>query len=1026
MKIESQMFVRVSIQFVLLISTVLVAFVCGEEAIDPSLEWQLVRDARQLTFEGKRAGEGYFSRDGKQMVFQSERDAANPFYQIYVLDLETGDIEKVSPGSGKTTCGWIHPSGDQVLFASTHEDAEAVTKQKAELEFRASGKEKRYSWDYDKHYDLFVYDRTEQTYKNLTNAEGYDAEGSWSPDGSQIAFASNRSAFEGQLTEEQQELFERDKSLFSEIYLCDADGSNVQRLTTTFGYDGGPFFSPDGKRICWRRFTEDGARAEIMTMNVDGTDERQLTNLGAMSWAPYFHPSGEYLIFTTNKHGFANFELYLVDAAGKHEPVRVTYTEGFDGLPTFTPDGSRISWTSNRTSNKQSQIFLAGWNHAEALRLLGLTEQAVGAPGAVADDSSTAVASDSLASTSEEFSPDDILKHVDYLCRKELAGRLTGSEGERKATAYVAAFLDGLGFLPAGEEGSWFQEFEFTSGVALDGDNQLTWGETSYEVDSDWRPLAFSKTGPVESAEIVFGGYGIVAPEDADAAEGDEYDSYVHLDVKDKWVMVFRYLPDDISAERRQHLSRHASPRFKAMVARDKGARGLILVSGPRSKVKKQLIPLRFDGSLAGTSIPVISVTDKVAQSWLDVTGKQLSALQTKLDTGEPMMGFAMPGNRLAANVDIERVKQTGRNVIGRLAANPDQVAQQAVIVGAHIDHLGRGGAGSSLAKEDEADEIHRGADDNASGVAAILEMAQFLSASQRSGAFRPKRDLIFAAWSGEELGLLGSAHYAKQRAEAKPAAIDHGHGQTHGSEAPGAAHAAPGAGREESSSGKTSLYPAIAACVNLDMVGRLEKKLVLQGIGSSSIWSSIIERRNVPVGLPVTLQQDSYVPTDASTFYARGVPSLTAFTGSHSEYHTPRDTPDKLNYEGAAKIARLMALITRDLATRETQPDFVEQQAPGKDRPRARMRAYLGTIPDYAEADTPGVMLSGVSGGGPASKAGVQGGDVIVELAGKKIENIYDYTYAIEALKIGDKVKIVVERDKQRLTLEVTPGSRE
>ena len=207
------------------------------------------------------------------------------------------------------------------------------------------------------------------------------------------------------------------------------------------------------------------------------------------------------------------------------------------------------------------------------------------------------IATDSLRSTSSDFSPDDILKHVDYLCRDELAGRMTGSAGEKMATAYVAAFLDGLGFVPAGDDGSWFQEFEFTSGVALADGNELTVGDTSYEVDKDWRPLAFSKTGEIDPSEIVFAGYGIAAPEDSDATEGDEYDSFVHLDVKDKWVLVLRFMPDDISSERRQHLGRHSHPRFKAMVARDKGARGLIVVSGPRSKVKSQLIPLRFDGS---------------------------------------------------------------------------------------------------------------------------------------------------------------------------------------------------------------------------------------------------------------------------------------------------------------------------------------------------------------------------------------------------------------------------------------------
>ena len=292
------------------------------------LEAALIRRPRQLTFEGRRAGESYFSADGRQMIFQSEREPGNPFFQIYLMDLETGDTQRVSPGTGKTTCAWIHPDGKKVLFASTQDDPSAAQEQKDEIELRASGKERRYSWDYDEFYEIYEFDLGSKEYRRLTDAKGYDAEGSWSSDGSLIAFASNRSACEEKLNDEQRAAFDLDPAWANEIYVMNADGSQVKRLTTSPGYDGGPFFSPDGKRICWRRFAENGATAEIMTMNIDGSDQQQLTHLGAMSWAPYYHPSGQYLIFTTNKHGFANFELYIVDADGKREPARVTHTPG--------------------------------------------------------------------------------------------------------------------------------------------------------------------------------------------------------------------------------------------------------------------------------------------------------------------------------------------------------------------------------------------------------------------------------------------------------------------------------------------------------------------------------------------------------------------------------------------------------------------------------------------------------------------------------------------------------------------------
>ncbi len=1009
----------------------------AEPAIDAAQaaasESKLLAEIRQLTFEGRRAGEGYFSQDGSRMVFQSEREPGNPFFQIYVLDFETGDQVRVSPGVGKTTCAWIHPSGEQVLFASTHDDPEAKQKQQEELELRASGKERRYSWDYDEHFELYSYDVPTGEITRITNAVGYDAEGSWSPDGKQIVFASNRAAYQRELTEREQTHFDMDKAYMMDLYIMNADGSGLKQLTDAPGYDGGPFFSPDGKSICWRRFSENGATAEIMTMNVDGSNQKQLTNMQAMSWAPYYHPSGEYLIYATNVHGFANFELYMIDVKGRHAPVRVTYTDGFDGLPVFHPDGQRIAWTTNRTSQKQSQIFMARWDHEAARQLLQLDENA-------SEPEAVSAAAASIADTVADFSPQDILRHVDYLCRPELGGRMTGTRGERLATSYVAAYFDSLGLEPAGENGSWFQEFEFTAGAKLGPDNELARGDQQLKTGEDWIPLAFSRSGAVEQGEVVFAGYGIRAP----AAEGqEEYDSFVHLDVKDKWVLALRFLPEDVTAERRQHLSRYSSLRYKAMQARDLGARGLILATGPRTQVREQLPPLRFDGAQAGTSIPVLMVTNDVAKTWVATAGKDLVDLQEKLDVGRSVMGFALEDVAVSASIDVQGVRRTGRNVLARL---PSVKAghEPAIIIGAHIDHLGTGPNSSSLAKDEERDGVHWGADDNASGVASMLEIAEYLSDQVKSGKLQTRRDILFAAWSGEELGLIGSDHFAKQRlaqlahhahsagagdhgpkdaADHEPAAkttssTDAAAANPHAANphADGPVHAAP----------KLTLASYLSACLNLDMVGRLEKKLVLQGVGSSSIWKREIERRNAAVGLPITLQEDSYLPTDASVFFRAGVPILSAFTGSHSDYHTPRDTPDKLNYEGAAKIARLMGLIARSLALDEEEPDYVEQAAPKEGERRANLRAYLGTIPDYAEEGVKGVLLSGVSKSGPAAEGGVRGGDVIVELAGRKIENIYDYTYAIEALKIGETIKVVVRRGGEKIELQVTPGSRD
>jgi Tol biopolymer transport system component len=325
---------------------------------------------RRLTVEGRRAGEGYWSPDGKRLVFQSEREPGNPFYQIYAVDLTSGDTVRISPGMGKTTCAFFRPKSDEILFASTHHDPKSKQYQDEELAFRASGKERRYAWDYDPEMEIYAVSEKSKGIQRLTNARGYDAEASYSPDGQWIAFSSMRDAYNRTLSDAEKKQLEVDASYFGEIYIMRADGSGQTRLTAVNGYDGGPFFSPDGKRIVWRRFDEKGLIADVWTMNLDGTDQKQVTNFKAMSWAPYIHPSGEYLVFASNKLGFENFEVFMVDVAGTKEPVRVTYSDGFDGLPVPSPDGTQMAWTSSRGGGREGQIFLAQWNHEAARRAI--------------------------------------------------------------------------------------------------------------------------------------------------------------------------------------------------------------------------------------------------------------------------------------------------------------------------------------------------------------------------------------------------------------------------------------------------------------------------------------------------------------------------------------------------------------------------------------------------------------------------------------------------------------------------------
>ncbi len=1061
-------------------------------------EARFIKGMVQLTFEGKRSGEGYFNRDGSQMVFQSERLETNPFYQIYTLDFETGQTTRVSSGSGKTTCAWLHPNGNRVLYASTEHDPAAKQKQTDELAFRESGQTRRYSWDYDENYDLVALDRSTNTTTRLTTELGYDAEASYSPDGKWIAFASNRTAYTETLTAEQQKKFEIDPAYMMELYIMKSDGSELKRLTNTPGYDGGPFFSPDGKRICWRRFSENGLTAEIFTMKTDGTDQRQLTKMNVMSWAPFYHPSGQYLIFTTNKHGFGNFELYIVDSEGNSPPVRATHTEGFDGLASFTPDGKSLTWTSNRGSKKQSQIHMADWNHEAALESLGLTDStsskdAVAATSPenhqAAENSAARSAIEAAIAAQSSFEDLDIIRHVDYLCRKELGGRMTGSIGEKKATAYVAAYLNHLGIEPAGDDGTYFQKFSFPNGARRGPDNQLSYTLSSDEnpqpqkvETSDFAPLTFSANTDVPPAEVVFAGYGIVAPK---TEKHEEYDSYVHLDVKDKWVMVFRFVPEDVTPEQRQHFKFYSGLRKKAFHARKNGAIGMIVVSGPTSQVKNQLVPMRNDFAPTGSSIAAISITDTVAESWLAANEKDLTTLQKKFDSGEPNMGFDLLGVKVSAKLEVEKIVGMGRNVIGRLQFG-EAPSEEVVVVGAHIDHLGTGKTATSLAKESEQQQVHLGADDNASGVAAMLEIAEFLSAQKEKAAQTFRRDIVFAGWSGEELGLHGSRHFTETNVRSKGTVEDKAKDKSSpsphdftimisddGSLAVNGEPTTLGdieknfafmgqsspdfpiliqtlsstkakflnpvtdvAKKHGLTNVKTEMVPAadadsaagklnVVAALNMDMVGRMEDKLVLQGIGSSPWWAKSVEGKNAVVRLPITLSDETDLPTDATSFYQAGVPILSAFTGSHTDYHTPRDTPEKLNYPAAAKISKLMGLITLQLATDEQPPKYMKHSSKPKQAVRGGVRAYLGTVPSYGD-DVVGVKLSDVTKGAPAEVAGVQGGDIIVGLAGQKIENIYDYTAAIDGLKINQETTITVSRDGDRLELKVIPKSRQ
>jgi len=571
----------------------------------------------------------------------------------------------------------------------------------------------------------------------------------------------------------------------------------------------------------------------------------------------------------------------------------------------------------------------------------------------------------------------EVRRHVETLAGEEMDGRLTGTDGARRAADYIEAELERVGVLPLpGQDGYRFP-FEFTAGVDDAGSSLAVNGE---QLEGGVRALSFSETTSV-SGQVVFAGYGITVPE----SQGFGYDSYHGLDVQDRIVLVLRYFPEDASPETKSILARYSGLRYKAMGARERGARGLVVVSGPRSPNAGELVRLSFDSAASGSGIVAASVTGDVADRIFEsVPDRTLEEVQAELDSANPhVSGFAIEGLELTLDVALTRETRTGFNVAGYLPATAggDASTRLPVLLGAHYDHLGRGDQGNSLAGAGEAGQVHHGADDNASGVAAVLRVAALLSEKERGVP------VAFAFWSGEELGLLGSAAFVS-----------------------------------------SSVLPPgdLLAYLNFDMVGRLvDERLQLQAVGTSSVWPALIEQTNVPLGFDVQVSEDPYLPTDVMTFNQAGVPSLNFFTGNHTEYHRPADRADLINYEGLERIARFGELVTEKLSMLEERPDFVKvARTTPEGGSRDTVRAFTGTIPDYS-TDVEGLLLSGVIEGGPAEEAGLRGGDIIVELAGQKIANIYDYTYALDVVKIDELTSVVFLREGERHETTMTPRAR-
>ena len=595
---------------------------------------------------------------------------------------------------------------------------------------------------------------------------------------------------------------------------------------------------------------------------------------------------------------------------------------------------------------------------------------------------------------SPEISAEDAKHQVAFLADAKHEGRGTGTDGARLAAEWCAEYFQKAGLQPLPGSKGFFHEFEFNAGEKIIADkNALSAGAEVAKLDTDFRPLAFTENADIEGG-VVFAGYGLSVPEGAGQRR---YTSFEGLDVKDKVVLLLRYVPEGVDQARRAHLNRYAGLRYKVMMARERGARAVLVVTGPNSPHAGELIALSGDGSNAGSGLPAASISGAFAEKLLAPSGKTLKQLQTALDDENPhaVVPGEIKGVTVKLRTGVEHIKKTDRNVIAMLPAAADEnlkseilnLKSEWVLIGAHYDHLGRGkGGASSLARAGEEGAIHFGADDNASGTALVLEIAAALSAERAKDPAKFRRNIAFCLWSGEEMGLLGSSAFC----EKPPIPLGE-----------------------------------IVACLNADMVGRLrDNKLIVQATGSSKSWPRLLEKRNVAAGFALTLQEDPYLPTDVTSFYPKRIPVLNFFTGSHDDYHRPTDTADKVNTEGLARIATFAKNILTDIASAPARIEYSRVERKEQGGSRDNLRAWLGSIPDYA-TEVKGVKLSGVRAGSPAEKAGLKSGDIIVEFAGQKIANIYDYTYALDAVKIGKPVKVLVERDGVRTEITATPEPR-
>jgi hypothetical protein len=496
--------------------------------------------------------------------------------------------------------------------------------------------------------------------------------------------------------------------------------------------------------------------------------------------------------------------------------------------------------------------------------------------------------------------------------------------------------------------------------------------KATLKLEQDFVPYSFSSSGEV-SAPVVFAGYGVTAAEFG-------YDDYDKLDVKDKIVVLLRYEPSGFAGKSGTGMTQHSQLISKAINARNRGAKAVVLLNGKLSAGEDDLLT-RF-GSASGpvnSGILLLQVKNAVAEGWFKAAGKSLADVQTQINSSAKPGSFAFPDSlRISLKVDIENTQATVNNVLAYLPGQTDEY----VIIGAHYDHLGRGNF-DSLAPS-QIGQLHPGADDNASGTAGVLELARRFAPLK--GKLR--RGILFASFAGEELGLLGSAEWVKD---------------------------------------PTMPLDKAVAMLNMDMIGRIkDDKVYIGGVGTGSTFQSTLEQAQSKANFKIEYSAGGYASSDHTSFVTKRIPVLFFFSGLHSDYHKPSDTWEKINADAAVRLLDLVSSVSQQIASSADRPAFVTvvEDKPAAGASGSGYGPYFGSIPDFGQIEN-GVKFSDVKPGSPAAKAGLKAGDVLVQFGDKPIKNLYDFTDALRRSKVGDVVEVKILRGGQPLSATVTLEQR-